>query len=692
MKIKLSLVAIHLSMMACYSQEVQIQEIEVKDTSLLQESLTNSKSVIKLEDEIQAISINDALDKEFFVEFKKTSEYASEPYIRGRGNKGVPVFLEGMRLNAGHDDSTNLFGLSDVAQIDVYRGANGAQLGMGAMSGAVVVKFKEPEFNNSEEFKVSGFANTKYEFLSKDGSTNSLGANLYNNFINFSLSGGVSDYNNYEDGNSNEVLHSQYDTSNFNSSVAIKTSKDSYVYARYIRDRANTQDPTSRTLNTTNNIWTYTDRPKDEAKNYFLGFRKESLAGFNDIDLQYFKNEIHYDIKTKREALIPEQQELFRESKTDGAKLSANKDLENHHLNFATTYSNMYISNGLRNYNYGTNTWSDWMSAFGITEGEIKSYMFNISDEIHYDKLFFNLAGGYEYVTREVKSNVNTTKYIADGRIPTALLSEIVRQDTDEQDNLFSFNATVGYEVSTAFIPYFKLSNATRTPYFNEQYGNNPANATQIPNQNLENEKVYGADIGADGQIGNAYYTSALYYQKYKDYIELVNTGYKTNGTNLDIKQFTNLDEADIYGAELMLGYKIFDDIYAQASYTYTRGKNKENNQPLAYIAPQKVTLSLAQKKAKGLSWEIEEELIDNQDKISTVNGEKETSGYELTNASISYAFGKIGVFKSTTLSFELNNIFDKDYSEHLTKASSTNFYLVDETGINGAVALQVKF
>ena len=65
MKIKLSLVAIHLSMMACYAQEVQIQEIEVKDTALLQESFINSKSVIKLEDEIQAISINDALDKNF---------------------------------------------------------------------------------------------------------------------------------------------------------------------------------------------------------------------------------------------------------------------------------------------------------------------------------------------------------------------------------------------------------------------------------------------------------------------------------------------------------------------------------------------------------------------------------------------------------------------------------------------------
>ena len=88
--------------------------------------------------------------------------------------------------------------MTDIAEVDVYRGANGAKLGMGAMSGAVVVKFKEPEFTNTEDFKVSGFANSKFEFLSKDGNSNSLGANLYNNIINISLSGSISDYNNYE--------------------------------------------------------------------------------------------------------------------------------------------------------------------------------------------------------------------------------------------------------------------------------------------------------------------------------------------------------------------------------------------------------------------------------------------------------------------------------------------------------------
>lgn len=686
---KLSLITIQMCAIALFAQEtLQLKEIKIED-SALQQSLSNSKSTIKVEDEVVS-SMNDALDKEFFVEFKKTGAYSSEPYIRGRGNKGVPVFLEGMRLNAGHDDSTNLFNMTDVSQIDVYRGANGAKLGMGAMSGAVVVKYKEPEFNSTSDFKVSGFINGNYEFLSKDGYTSSIGTSLYNNLINVSVSGGLSDFDNYENGNSKEILHSEYETKNYNGSFAIKTGDDSYVYARYKKDKADSEDPFSRAYNNSTNIWTYTHRPNNEAKTYFAGFRKDSVGSFSNLDIQYFKNELHYDIHTKKETEVSEQQQLFRESDTDGGKISINKELENHYFSFAGTYSNMQIKNGVRSFSNGK--WGNWQSAFGITGGEIEAYMLNISDEIHYDKLFFNLAGGYEYVTREVKSNINTAKYVADGRIPTALLGEIVKQNTDEKDNILSLSATIGYEISPAFVPYFKLSNATRTPYFNEQYGNNPSMGTQIPNQDLDNEKVWGIDLGADGQIGNAYYTTALYYQEYKNYIELVNTGYKTNGTNLDIKQFENLDEASIYGAELMLGYEIFDDIYTEASYTYTRGKNKDNHTPLAYITPQKLTLSISQRKAKGLNWQLEQELIDNQNKISSINGEIPTSGYGITNASIGYAFGNFGVFKSANLNFELNNIFDRNYKEHLSKVSSSAYYLPNEAGINGLVAINLNF
>lgn len=688
MKIKLSLAAAAICSFA-YAQEVKLSEIDINDKLISQKSsLSSSKESINVEEDSTATSLNDTLKKSFFVEFKKSSEYESEPYIRGRGNKGVPVFLEGMRVNEGHDDSTNIFGLSDVSEIEVYRGASGAKLGMGAMSGAVVVKFKEPQFSDKEELTLSGFANAKSSFLSKDGYSSSMGLNLYNNKVNLSLSGGISDYDNYEDGDSDEVLHSEYETKNLNGSVSIKTSEDSYIYARYLRNRADSSDPYTRFLNTSNNIWSYYDRPNDDSKTFFVGYRKDKLWGFDNFDIQYFKNESHYDYNVKREAEVSQQQELYRESDTKGLKISANKNLGNHNLELSTKYQKMEIVNGLRKYNYTTSSWGDWTAAPGITYGEIETYMLNVSDDISIGKAFFNLSAGYEHIKREVTSNVKTAAYTM---IPSELLSQVVQDDTNEKDNVLSLSASAGYEVSPAFIPYIKASTATRTPYFNEQYGNNPNNGSLIPNQDLDNEKVYGLDIGADGEIGKFYYTSALYYQRYKDYIELVKTGYSTTAS-LPIKQYVNLDDAEIYGIEALLGFNITDSIFAEASYTYTRGENNDDNTPLAYIAPQKLTLSLNQIKQKGLNWRVEQEFVDRQDRISEVNGEQETAGYGITNASIAYKFNKFSVFKSATLSFELNNIFDKTYKEHLSKVSSTAYYIPNEAGINGAVALSLKF
>ncbi len=671
------------------SQEIIIEDIDISEQKVEHKTLSSSKQTVNLEEGVKPTTVTEALEKEFFVDFKKSSAYESEPYIRGRGNKGVPVYLEGMRLNAGHDDSTNLFNLSDAAEIEVYRGASGAELGMGAMSGAVVVKYKDPKFSDSSDFVTSGFADFKSSFLSKEGYSSTLGASFYNDLINFSLSGGLSDYDNYEDGEGDEILHSEYEAKNYNANFSLKTGDDSFVYFRYMKSESESSDPYTRFYNVPAGVWAYTDRPGDEGKNYFIGFKKANLGYFENFHIQGFKNDLHYDYNIKRESGVPYQQELYRDSETKGVKVSAEKTIDEHKLSFALKHSDMDLSNGLRKYDYATSSWGAWTSAPGITGGEIKSDMLNISDEIKYEKTFFNLAASYERVEREVESNIKTAAY--NTLIPASLLPQVVQHDTDEKDDLLSVALSAGYEVSPAFIPYVKVSNATRTPYFNEQYGNNPSTGSQIPNQYLKNEKVYGIDLGADGKMGDFYYTSALYYQKYSDYIELANTGYVTT-SNLPIKQFVNLDKAVVYGAELLAGYEIAENIFAEASYTYTRGENKDNDQPLAYISPQKLTLSIFKKQNKGLSWSIEQELVDAQDRISTVNGEKRTGGYGLTNASVSYGFGDINIFKDVKISLELNNIFDKNYREHLSKASSTAYYLPNEAGINGIAALQLKF
>ena len=673
---------------ACAAQSVTLEPVAVEGEKEASTPirLSDAKTALLLEEQTsQPSTLNEALSDTFFVNYKKAGEYNSEPYIRGRSVAGVPIYIEGMRLNAAHNDATNLFNMSDVAEVDVYRGANGATLGMGAMSGAVVVKFKEPQFSTTDEFQESSFINAKTSLFSTTGYATTIGTTLYNQFVNLSLSGGVSEVNNYKNGDGDEVSHSDSDASNYNLALAIKTGDDSYIYGRFMKDKSNSSDPLSRYQQS--NVWYYTDHPNDDAKTYFVGFRKAEWYGLSDIDFQIFKNDLHYNINTKKESSVPYAQELFRESNTKGAKLSGKKELDEHQtLSLAMTYSKMEITNGVRK--WSGSAWGDWMSAMGIKGGDYTNIGVQLADDIKYNKAFYTLAAGYENVKRNVTSNVNTSSFTM---IPSALSDTIQKIDTDERDNLLSFSAKAGYEISPAFVPYIKLSNAERTPYFNEAYGNDPAKGSQIPNQTLGNEKVWDIDVGMDGKYERFYYTSALYYQRYSDYIELVKTGYMTTG-GLPIKRYINLDEAIIYGAEAMAGYGLGNDLFVEAAYLYTHGQNEDDDTPLAFIAPQKLTLSLAQKRAKGLSWKLEEVFVDNQDRISSVNGKIATPGYSLTNASMSYGFSKLGVLKNAVVSFELNNIFDKSYREHLDKVSSTAWYLPDNAGINGVLSLKAAF
>ncbi|MFV0481831.1 MAG: TonB-dependent receptor, partial [Campylobacteraceae bacterium] len=261
-------------------------------------------------------TIIDSLKKDFFVDFRKSGAYASEPYMRGRGEKGVAAFIEGMRINGSHSDSVNLFGMSEVEEVDVYRGANGALFGNGAATGAVVLKLKDPKFSTTSDVKVSSFVDSKFSFLRESGYSGSVGTSVYNDLLSLSLSGSLNDYSDFKDGNGDKVLNSKYRSKHYAVSLGVKTSEDSFVYAKYLKDEADSQDPFSRFRN--NNVWMYTARPNDEAKMYFLGFKKENIGIFKDLHVQLYKNELHYDVQQKRDAATPNQQQLFRDSDLKG--------------------------------------------------------------------------------------------------------------------------------------------------------------------------------------------------------------------------------------------------------------------------------------------------------------------------------------------------------------------------------------
>jgi len=139
--------------------------------------------------------------------------------------------------------------------------------------------------------------------------------------------------------------------------------------------------------------------------------------------------------------------------------------------------------------------------------------------------------------------------------------------------------------------------------------------------------------------------------------------------------------KTEISGGEFQMGYK-GKMIDITTDFSIVRGKDKSNNDNLAYMPPDKIGVLISTKSNEDLSGSIRLSMVLDQKKISEF--ESVTPGYFLIDIFGSYSFGtKKG---SHRLIFQLNNLLDQTYYNHLSKIKS----IMPESGRN--ISLQYRY
>ena len=124
--------------------------------------------------------------------------------------------------------------------------------------------------------------------------------------------------------------------------------------------------------------------------------------------------------------------------------------------------------------------------------------------------------------------------------------------------------------------------------------------------------------------------------------------------------------KTEISGGEFQMGYK-GKMIDVTTDFSLVRGKDKSNNDHIAYMPPDKISLLVSTKSNKDFSGSIRLSKVLDQKKISEF--ESMTPGYFLIDIFGSYSFEtKKG---SHRLVFQLNNLLDVTYYNHLSKIKS---------------------
>ncbi len=300
----------------------------------------------------------------------------------------------------------------------------------------------------------------------------------------------------------------------------------------------------------------------------------------------------------------------------------------------------------------------------------------NFSD----DSKFFNTSLFGEFTTK--KSDHDQLKYgyradmweVKDLRLSSA--SDTSGQKRSETTN----SGFIRYENKDGHIPgattYIGLGHNERMPDYWELIANKRSSTgTASALFSTKTEKTNQIDLGLLSKGAKSTLGVSGFYSKVKDFILIdYRDGYTSNngadGTTRNIN-------ATLYGGELTTSYLLTNNLKSTVAGFYTKGANDSDNLPLAQVAPLEGRLSLVY-----------------DDKTYTVGGLMRLvaakSSYSVNQGNISGKdIGSTGGFsifslhagykpsKKVNFIAGVDNIFDKNYAEFISRASANDYVRV---------------
>lgn len=185
-----------------------------------------------------------------------------------------------------------------------------------------------------------------------------------------------------------------------------------------------------------------------------------------------------------------------------------------------------------------------------------------------------------------------------------------------------------------------------------------PMGTNWVGNPGLDPTRNNQMDIGAKYATEKYYVHSSLFYSRLEDYITVSDITSSLPGT-LPARTFENV-RAEMWGGELGSQVSLPADLYLLLSLSYTEGENLDTHKPLAEIPPLQGTLGVRYDVG---SWflEISEQFASQQNRVDKTLNEVPTSGWGVTDLKGGIYWGDWAVIAG------LNNLFDKEYSSHLS-------------------------
>ena len=253
---------------------------------------------------------------------------------------------------------------------------------------------------------------------------------------------------------------------------------------------------------------------------------------------------------------------------------------------------------------------------------------------------------------------------------PAAQTSGLSHSDTD-----LSWSIGAIHPLGDSLNLYANLGRAYRAADMRERFEDSARGDGfyHVGNPQLQPERSTSVEIGVKGRSRKVDYRAAVFHTRIDDYIAGRVTGEVNAANGLPIKRTGNLDEVVIRGVEGALSMPV-GPFVADAAFTWLRGENRQDDEPLYQMPPAELRLGIGQPAAQGFYWRTQLRAVARQDRVATrFSGgtENETAGFATADARFGWRFGRVGGLSAASIDLRFLNLFDRQYHEHLTDGIS---------------------
>ena len=272
------------------------------------------------------------------------------------------------------------------------------------------------------------------------------------------------------------------------------------------------------------------------------------------------------------------------------------------------------------------------------------------------------------------------------GQVAASGMMGVIGEQVDELANAFNTSrrdlswstfdlvAKYRYVASASTEWSVEIGSKSRAPSYQELYLWLPMQATggladgrtYIGNLGLDQERSNEIAVGTTMASGRFAFSPQVYYRSVDDYILGVpSTDALANGVAMMMSgdeplQFANVD-AEIWGADAAWSYALTEKLLLDGIVSMVRGQRTDINDDLYRLSPFNGSIGLAY---NAETWSFKSELIGfaDQERVSTISNETETSGYWLVN--LGFAWNPLPALR---VEARVDNLFDETYQNHVT-------------------------